>query len=101
MLEFAHFGEEREINATDGELKIIQGLSVFPELEIVRKSDNYLTAVYHGCDIMRFKWTSRAKWLMFPVFELGGTKNRIESTDISPFLNTIQQSIDYYKKTGA
>lgn len=42
-------------------------------LDMVRKSNDYATVVYHGCewdsDLARFKFTERAKWVSVPIPE--------------------------------
>ena len=83
---FAHYGEERQIEATDEEAQIfealreyVHGAEIDPDLlRFVRKSDNYATAVLKGWDLARFKYTARAKWISFPTVEVGPPKHRIE-----------------------
>lgn len=78
---FANFGQERDVNATVEELKIFEMLkSVAGEnLNLTRKSDSYLTAMIGETDVARFKYTNRAKWILFPYTE----SEKIKLTDLS------------------
>lgn len=93
---FAHYGEERERIATEDELeifKILQDLTGSPDLRLVRKSDNYVSAVVGDWDLARFKYTTRAKWISFPIVERGSAKNRIERPeDVRAFSEKIEAS---------
>lgn len=55
-------------------------------LSIERKSDDYATIVYHGCewdsDLARFKYTQRAKWIAVPIPE-----SRIEQLKDNPIFD--------------
>ncbi len=75
----ANYGQEREINATDKEIKIFEALreATGRDLRLVRRSDNYVTAVLGEWDLARIKYTSRAKWISFPTVEAGATKHKI------------------------
>lgn len=64
-----HHGEERTVNATEEEMQIFEIIKeLFPDDKIVmvRKSPNYVSAICHGNDIARFKYTKRAKWIHLP-----------------------------------
>lgn len=82
-VQFTHYGEERELQATDGELAIFSALIDIIEAAglktdqicMTRKSDNYLTATLGPIDIARFKWTDRAKWIQLPYAVDGKTKH--------------------------
>lgn len=71
---FAHYGELRDLNATDGELELYETIceilddeGIDPsQLELVRKSDNYVTVVLGETDVVRLKWTDRVKWFLLP-----------------------------------
>lgn len=78
-INFANYGQERDINATDEELKIFEALKELTgrDLRLVRKSDSYVTAVLGEWDLARFKYTQRAKWVSFPTAEVGPPKHRI------------------------
>lgn len=98
---FSHYGELRYVNATDDELKmfeILQGM-VDEKLRLVRKSDSYVTAMTHGWDVARFKFTPRAKWIAFPTLEVGYPKHRIQQPeDIKGFSDLITESLKIIKK---
>lgn len=101
-VKFANYGQERERIATEVELEIFQiikSLSGRDELEFVRKSDNYVTAIYKGWDLARFKYTNRAKWVSFPVVEVGNKKNRIEEpVEVMNYSDEITRSIEHIEK---
>ena len=101
-LRFAHYGEERDVNPTDEEAEIfdlIRSTTSRDDLELVRKSDNYVSAVLGDWDIARFKYTPRAKWIVFPVLEAGAQKHRIESPrDVSSFADLLADSIAHIVK---
>lgn len=98
---FAHYGEEREVDATDGEkrmfeilLEMFEGKGYKPEqLRLVRKSDNYVAAAVGDYDIARFKATSRVTWIIFP-YETGAVKHRLESVeDVYSFSDMMDNQI--------
>lgn len=98
---FSHYGEERDVNATDGELQMFEIVAELSgrEPRLTRKSDSYVTAVLGEWDLARFKYSSRAKWIMFPVFERGGTKNRISCPeDVRGFADKIVESVAHIEK---
>lgn len=78
-MRFANYGQERDLNATDEEIKIFEALkkATGRDLRLVRKSDSYVTAVLGEWDLARFKYTQRAKWVSFPIVEVGPPKHRI------------------------
>lgn len=78
-ISFANYGQERDINATDEELKIFEALkeATGRDLSLVRRSDSYVTAALGDWDFARFKFTQRAKWVSFPIVEVGPPKHRI------------------------
>lgn len=82
-LKFSHYGELREVNATDEELMIFEALkeATGRDLRLVRRSDSYVTAVLGEWDLVRFKYTNRAKWVAFPAAEVGPPKHRITSPE--------------------
>lgn len=85
-VKISHYGEERDLDCTDEEAQIFEELRDYiadagldpDELSLVRKSDNYVSAVYKDWDLARFKYTQRAKWISFPSVEVGSPKHRIE-----------------------
>lgn len=79
-----NYGQNREINCTEAEQDIFHIIrSVCDDdncdashIELVRKSDSYVSAVmpssqgYGDMDLARFKYTDRAKWIKIaPDFE--------------------------------
>lgn len=86
-LNFAHYGEERDVNATDEEKQIFaivremfQAKGYDPEqLDLVRKSKDYVAAAIGDDDLARFKATDRVTWIVFPWAETGAVKHRMES----------------------
>lgn len=101
-IKFANYGQERRINATDEEYEIfdvLKGMDDLERLRMVRKSDNYVTAVYRGWDLARFKFTQRAKWISFPTAEVGSVKHRIQNpTDIMEFKDLLTESLETIQK---
>lgn len=69
-----NYGQKREVNATDGELKIFQFIrdvvaeaGMDPDLlELCRKSNSYVSAAIGSHDIVRFKWSERTAWIKLP-----------------------------------
>lgn len=97
-LNFAHFGEAREINATEDEAEIYHIIKSLLDdmnynvdcLRLVRKSDSYVSAVmessgdYGQMDLARFKFTSRAKWIKFgPNFDKVALKDPEDVADMT------------------
>ena len=101
-LKFANYGQHRDVGATEEEIKIFEALckeTGCSDLELVRKSDSYVTAALGEWDLARFKFTQRAKWIQFPVFDRGSAKHRIESTDdVSTFADLITRSVEHIRK---
>lgn len=72
-----HYGEARNLNATEAEIEIFEFIKMIlnksecplDSLRLVRKSDSYVSAVmessgnYGLMDLARFKYTDRAKWI--------------------------------------
>lgn len=100
-LKFANYGQERQINATPEELQIADWvLNEFPDekLRLVRKSDSYVTVKRGEWDIVRLKYTERAKWLMFPILEAKQKKHYIDDPDeVEDFEASIKESIEIAK----
>ena len=92
MIEFNNYGQQRDLDCTEAERAIygeilaiyeLAGLDLSP-LQLVRKSDKYVSAVmdsgsdFGAMDVARFKFTDRAKWICIgPGFE----KTKINSPD--------------------
>lgn len=99
----AHYGEERDLICTEEEREIYDNLYRLIEeseydtspLRLVRVSENYVTAKYYEWDLVRMKYTTRAKWLVFPTAEAAAPKNRITSPDdIKDYVDLIMKSIE-------
>lgn len=101
-LRFAHYGEERDVNPTDEEAEIfdlIRSMANRDDIELVRKSDSYVSAVIGEWDLARFKYTDRAKWIVLPVLEAGAPKHRIEEPeDVLSFADLLAESIAHIVK---
>ena len=100
-IQFANYGQERDINATEEELKIFELLkeATGRDLHLVRRSDSYVTAVFKGWDLARFKFTPRAKWIAFPTVEVGPPKHRITNPDEAvSFTDLIAESLAIIEK---
>ena len=98
---FQHHGETRERNATEGELQIFEIFKDMTGLDLtmVNKSDQYQTILFGESDLARIKYTARAKWIMFPAFELGGTKNRIKTgEDVRSYQEALDKSLEIIRK---
>lgn len=95
MLKFANYGQEREVNANEDELKLFEVLqSICPDLRLTRKSDAYLTAVLGDWDVARFKYTKRARWVSFPIVEVKSPKNYLESVEeVSMYADLVRKSV--------
>ena len=68
-IQFAHYGEERSIDATEEEQKIfelIKELTGEQDLEFTRRASNYVSAAIGPTDVARFKFTERSKWIQLP-----------------------------------
>lgn len=59
-----------DIDANSEELKMFEYIkSVCPSVQIARKTEAYLTACLGDTDVARFKFSPRAKWIVFPYLE--------------------------------
>lgn len=85
----SHYGEERAVEAESEEAQMFSILSDMFEakgydpaqLSLVRKSKDYVSAVIGDYDLARFKFTNRAKWIIFPYAEAKAVKHYIETPD--------------------
>ena len=95
-IKFTDYGQMRDVNATDEELKIFEALkeATGRDLRLTRKSDSYVTAVLGEWDLARFKFTQRAKWVSFPAVEAGAPKHKITAPDDAvSFADLIAESL--------
>lgn len=95
-----HYGELRDVNANNEEVQIFNILLDMSEhLEIVRVSDNYLTARLGEWDVARFKFTQRAKWIYFPIFEKQSERHKIETPeDVRNYAELVENSAAHINK---
>lgn len=102
MIQFENYGQERDLICTEQEremFEILVDMTGREELRLVRKCDDYVTAVLGEWDLARFKYTTRAKWITFPCMERGGTKNRIQSPEeVRQFADLAAESIAHIDK---
>lgn len=69
------------------------------QLRLVRKSDSYVTAAVGEWDLARFKYTARAKWIMFPTVEAKSQKHYIEDPEeVYNFADLLADSIAHIAK---
>lgn len=83
-IQFSNYGQERDINCTEEEFALFEAISsAFPgeDLRLTRVSDNYVTIRRGDHDVIRLKYTNKAKWLVFPYLETGQVKHYIKSVD--------------------
>ena len=101
-VKIANYGQERDRYATEGEIEIFEILKKItkaPDLELVRVSDDYVTAKIGDWDLARIKCTNRAKWIIFPIMESGSKKNRIqEPEDVNNFSDLAVDSLAHIRK---
>lgn len=68
-LRFADYGQLKELNCTDEEMiiyDILRSVTGADDLECVRRTDKYVSAAIGETDVARFKFTPRARWILFP-----------------------------------
>lgn len=107
MFKFAHYGEERDLICTEQEREIFGIIrEMFREagyddspLQLIRFSDNYVTAKVEPWDVARIKYTNRAKWILFPCVDRADGKERINSPeDVRAFQEKLTKTIDTINK---
>jgi hypothetical protein len=82
MIQFAHYGEDRDLNLNANEVILVNRIMTLlsedidvSSFKLVRKSDAYATIVIDGSkydknydsDFIRFKYSDKAKWVSFVV----------------------------------
>ena len=101
-IKFGNYGQERDLICTEEERAIFERVrDEFPDadLRLVRVSDNYVTIKLGEWDIVRFKYTNRAKWIMTPIIETKQKKHQLDGPEyVEDFFAAIQESIDHAKK---
>ena len=102
-----NYGQERELNATEEENEIFFIIRSLcddygfdsEQLRLVRVSDSYVTAKAGEWDLARFKYTPRAKWIMFPSYEAKQVKHYIQDyEEVADMVEYIHASIDVIRK---
>jgi len=102
-LKFAHYGKYRDVNANIDEIDLFgQILSTLhesgrdvSEIQLVRKSDKYITALLYETDICRFKFNDRAKWIELPYSKSGRKKIYIEKVqDVQQYAEELGRHFD-------
>ena len=101
--EFAHYGEKRDLNATDEELivadMIIKMLPPADDYDIIRKSSNYISVVKGDWDVARIKFTEKAKWVNVCCVDAGKVKRPIERPeDVERFRDDFMKSYEHIMK---
>lgn len=100
MSMFAHYGEERDINATVDQLTIAEHIkSLCPVSRLVKVSEDYLSIKCVDTDICRFKYTDRAKWMMFPYLKDKSKRRFNDLGELSGFDDAIRESYAFALKT--
>lgn len=103
MIQFSHYGEERDLICTEQEREIFEILKELMRtagfddspLGLVRLSDSYVTAKIDSWDVARIKYTNRAKWILFPVVSRADEKIRIGSPeDVRAFGDQVLKTIE-------
>lgn len=101
-VKIANYGQLRDVNATDEEARIyeqLRAISGAEDLELVRRSDNYVTAAIGDTDVARFKYTARAKWIRFPY--VNGDKIPLASVEsVADLHDDIIASVETARKTN-
>lgn len=94
--------EQHELNATDNDLIIFEHIKALcPTVQLTRKTEAYLTVIEGEFDVVRFKYTDRAKWLNICGLDLGKVKRRFESLeDLAQFDEDIIKSYEIAKNGG-
>lgn len=96
----ANYGQSRDVDATPEELRIYELIndSVDTDVQFVRRSDSYVTAAVGDWDLARFKFTSRAKWILFPIVERPKEKHKIESpVDVLKYTEILNESLSHIR----
>lgn len=99
-IKFANYGQVRDVDATPEELQIFALVrnAVDAPVELVRRSDSYVTVAVGDWDLARFKFTSRAKWILFPILERPNEKHKItEPEDVVGFAELMNESLSHIK----
>jgi hypothetical protein len=104
-IRFANYGQLRDINATSEELKMFETICGcisaeydHDRLQLVRKSDDYVTVVYGDWDIARLKFTKRAKWILIPNEAKAPKRRMQEPSDVAMFASELSAAVAHAVK---
>lgn len=100
-MKFANYGQKRTVDATDDEIRIFELIQELTgeDLELVRKSKDYVTVMFGEWDLVRIKYTSRARWLKFPALDVASVKYIIDSPeDVKNYSELIDKSLTHIRK---
>lgn len=100
-ISFQDHGQERDLICTEEERKIFNRVCeiVGDGPRLVRTSPNYVAIKYKGYDLMRLKYTNRARWFNFPMMEVGSMKHHIEGLDdFDEYTVVIEDSVKEIKR---
>lgn len=94
--------EKYDVDATENDLKIFEHIkNLCPTVRLTRKTPAYLTVCEGEFDVVRFKYTDRAKWLNISLLDTGNVKRRFESLeDLAQFDEDIIKSYEIAKNGG-
>lgn len=91
---------KRDLECTEAETEIYENICDMldaDDLQLVRKSDNYITIAVNDIDAIRFKCTNRAKWIHC----LYGNEGKVplgRPDDVIKLADLIAQSIESARK---
>ena len=102
IFKMVNHGQLRDLNATDQEIEIfeiVKEMAAPENVELCRRSDNYVTVALGDWDLARIKYTERAKWIQFPAIEAASKKHRIASTnDVRDMADLVDNSLAHIRK---
>ena len=101
-----NYGQERDLICTEEERAIfeelelmVDGMDLPAPLQLVRVSDNYVSAKIGDWDLARIKYTNRAKWILFPTVERSDAKHPLEDTsDVTDLEDIVAESVEHIVK---
>lgn len=103
-IKVANYGQRREVNETPEEKEIFEIIKDVLNnagydtsgMELVRKSDNYVTALFLDWDLARFKFTQKAKWIRIPYLPKGKDKFSLDAPEtVRDFADILKGAADH------
>lgn len=100
----ANYGQKREVNETPEEKEIFDIIKDVLNnagydtsgMELVRKSDNYVTSLFLDWDLARFKFTQKAKWIRIPYYHIGSDKFVLDAPEtVRDFADILKEAADH------